>query len=103
MKEWAHGVRILSIIVKRHPQSAYASLEILIQVEWQYLQRTVPGVGTQMGPIEEGLRDTFLPVLFRGKEVNADFFIILAHSVRCGSLGIPDPYHQRRVCTTPPM
>ena len=53
---WAHIIRVLGQIYRRHPQSAYDGLGILLQLEWQYLQRTVPGFGTLMGPIEEDLR-----------------------------------------------
>ena len=63
-----------------------------LQLEWQYLQRTVPGVGTLMGPIEEALRDKFFPALFGGEEINANFRKILGHCVKHGSLGIPDPW-----------
>ena len=64
---------------------------MLLQSEWQYLQRTVPGVGTLMSPIEEALRDKFFPLLFGGEEITADFRKILGHSVKHGGLGIPDP------------
>ena len=50
---WAHGVKVLAKIARQHPQSSYAGLGMSLQSEWQYLQRIVPGVGTQMGPIEE--------------------------------------------------
>ena len=53
VEAWAHAVKVLAKIAQRHPQSAYAKLGMLLQLEWQYLQRTVPGVGTLMGPIEE--------------------------------------------------
>ena len=43
-----------------------------------------------MGAIEEALREKFLPALFRGEEINADFWKILGHNVKHGSLGIPD-------------
>ena len=55
------------------------------------LQRTVPGIGTLMGPIEEALREKSPPSLFRGEEITADFRKILGHSVKHGGLGIPDP------------
>ena len=57
VEAWAHGVSILAKISQRQPQSAYASLGMSLQSEWQYLQRTVPGVGTLMAPIEEALRE----------------------------------------------
>ena len=61
VEAWAHGVKVLAKIAQRHPQSAYAGLGMLLKLEWQYLQRTVPGVGTLMGPIEEALREKFPP------------------------------------------
>ena len=62
-----------------------------LQLKWQYLQRTVPGVGTLMGPIEEALREKFFPALFGGEEITTNFRKILGHSVKHGGLGIPDP------------
>ena len=62
-----------------------------MQLKWQYLQRTFPGVGTLMGTIEEAIREKFFPSLFGGGEINADFRKILGHSVKHGNLGIPDP------------
>ena len=67
VEAWAHGVKVLDKIAQRHPQSAYSGLGMLLQSEWQYLQRTVPGVGTLMGPIEEALREKFFPSLFGGR------------------------------------
>ena len=75
---------------RRHPQSAYAGLGMLLQSKWQYLQRTVPRVGNLMGPIEETLREKFSPSLFGGEEITADFRKILCHSVKHGGLDIPD-------------
>ena len=91
MEAWAHGVRVLGKIYRWQPQSAYTGLEMSLQSECQYLQRTVPGVGTLMGPIEEALREKFFPTLFGGEEINADFRKILGHSIKHGGLGIPDP------------
>ena len=88
---WAHGVRILGKISKRHPQSEFYGLGISLQFEWQYLQRTVPIVGIMMVPIEETLRETLVPTLFGGVEVDTDFRKTLGHSVNRGGLGITDP------------
>ena len=62
-----------------------------LQLEWQYMQMTVPGVSTMMGPIEEALRDKLFPALFGGEEITANFRQILGHSVKHGGLGIPYP------------
>ena len=87
----ARGVRILSKIAKRYPQSAYAGLGMSLQLEWKYLQRTVPGVGSLIDPIEYALIVAFLPELFGGEEVISDLIEILGHSVIHRGLGIPDP------------
>ena len=50
VEAWDHRVRVLAKIARRHPQSAYAGLGMLLQSEWQYLQRNVPGVGTLIAP-----------------------------------------------------
>ena len=66
VESWAHGVRDLGKIALRHPQSDYAGLVMSLQLEWQYLQRTIPGVDTLMGPIEEAIREKYFPSLFGG-------------------------------------
>ena len=91
MEAWVHGVRVLGEIYRQHPQSAYDVLGMSLQLEGQYLQRTVPGVGTLMGAIEEALREKFFPALFGGEDINTYFWQILGHSINHGGLGIPDP------------
>ena len=91
LEAWAHGVRVLGEIDQRHPKLAYAGLGMSLQLKWQYLQRTVPRVGTLMAPIEEALREKFFPALFGGEEINADFWKILRQSFKHGGLGITDP------------
>ena len=66
VEAWAHRVRALGKMSQGHPQLAYSVLGMSLQLEWQYLQMIVPGVGTLMGPIEDALRDTFFPALCRG-------------------------------------
>ena len=55
VEAWTDGVRTSGKIANRYPQSDYAILGMSLQLEWQYLQRNIPGVGTLMGPIEEVL------------------------------------------------
>ena len=55
----------------QNPQMDYAGLVILLQLEWKYLQMTVPDIDTLMEPIKRDLREAFLPAIFgRGYEVN---------------------------------
>ena len=90
MEAWAHRVRVLGKISQQHPQSTYAVLGMSLQLEWQYLQITVPEVGTLMSTIEEAIREKFFPALFGGEEINSKFRQILGHSVKHGGLVIPN-------------
>ena len=53
--------------------------------------KSVPGVSTMMGPIEEALIETLFPAIFRREEVDANFWKILVHSVNSGRIVIPYP------------
>ena len=88
MEAWAHRVRVLGKISRRHTQLAYTGLGMSLQLVWQYLQRTIPGVGTLMGPIKDTLREKFFSELFGGEEITADFRKILGHIVKHCGLGI---------------
>ena len=55
------------------------------------MQRTVPGVGTMMGPTENALIEAFLPALFGREEVSINLREILGHIMKYGGLGIPLP------------
>ena len=55
VEAWAHEVSILAKIAKRYPQLAYAGLGVSLQPEWQYLQRTIPRVGSLMGSIYDSI------------------------------------------------
>ena len=57
MEKWAEGVIDLEKFTKRHPQMAYAGLGMPLQLEWQYLQKTVPGVVSLMELIESDIRE----------------------------------------------
>ena len=48
---WAHRIRVLGKISRRHPQSYYSELGVLLQLECQYLQRIFPKASTLMSPI----------------------------------------------------
>ena len=45
VEAWTHRVRVLVKISRWHPQLAYAGLVMSLQLDCQYLQRTVPRVG----------------------------------------------------------
>ena len=61
----------LPLPLMTYQQAACAGLGMSLQLEGQYLQRTVPEAGNLVGAIETALRETFFPTLFVGEEVDA--------------------------------
>ena len=81
----------LAKFATQHPQMAYSGLGVLLQLELQYLQRTVPVVGSLIDLTESELREDFLTSLFGGEEVDDDLRKLLGNGVKQGGIGIPDP------------
>ena len=49
---WARRVRVLVKFSVQHPQKDYFELGMSLQLNWKYLERTVPRVGALMETIE---------------------------------------------------
>ena len=60
------GVCTLDKISKWYPQSEYSGLGMSLQLEWQYLQSTIPGVRNIIGSKEDSLRESLFLALFTG-------------------------------------
>jgi len=71
---------------------AFAGLTKSLQLEWQYIQRVVPAIGTTLAPIEEALANTFLPALLEEPPaLMARLRAISTLPVQYAGLGIPNP------------
>jgi len=83
-----------SEVAKRFPQTAYAGLTKLFQMEWQYLQQVTPP-GSALGafqPIEEAIRSHFIPALLGDSSESTDGERKpYSRPVKFGGLGIPNP------------
>ena len=102
VEAWAHGVKVVAKIPRRHSQSAYAGLGMLLQSEWQYLQRTVSRVGTLMGPIEEALREKIFPRYLGGRRSTLIFGKSWAMVLNTAAQVYLTHGSKRSVPTTPP-
>jgi hypothetical protein len=93
VESWVEGVRALSKVAAKYPQSAYAGFTMSLQAEWQYLCRCVPGVGAHLAPVEDAIQQQLIPALLGVKfeEVSSDFRRMLANSVKQGGLNLRDP------------
>ena len=48
---------------KKFPYTSYVAMKNSLQMEWQYVHRTVSDVGTFFNGVEEALASAFLPSL----------------------------------------
>jgi hypothetical protein len=90
--QWVDGVKALSMVARRYPQTAYAGLTKSLQAEWQYVQRVTPNIHLAFAPLELAIAQIFIPALLNCTiEEAAPLRPLIALPVRNGGLGILDP------------
>ena len=91
VKEWTAELEQLSIIARSHPQAAYCAYSHGLKGRWLHLARTVPNIGNLLQPLEDTLRQRFIPAL-TGRPAPSDTEReLLALPARVGGLGIANP------------
>ena len=84
-------VNVLAGVTHKHPQSAYAGLKKSLQQELDFVQRVTPGVGESFCPVEEALREIFVPSLFKGLREGLPERKNTRLPVKQAGLDLPDP------------
>jgi hypothetical protein len=97
--QWVRGVEPLAKVARRYLHTAYAGLAMLLQQEWQYLQRVVPAWGAAFEPVKEVICSVFLPALLQAAEAECQRKLTTV-SVRTAGLGLPDPTQSAPGCFT---
>jgi hypothetical protein len=87
---WSAHVEKLARVAASQPQAAFAALTKSLQSEWTYCQRVIPVCEDIFIPLENALRDVFLPAVI-GYEVTDQDRILFSLPGRSGGLGIRDP------------
>ena len=88
---WVEQIGRLSDIAKSQPQSAYAAFRHSLSGRWTYLSRVVPGISQLLSPVEQAIRQRFIPALTGQPipgEVERELFAL---PTRLGGLGITNP------------
>ena len=81
----------LSIIARSHPQAAYCAYSHGLKGKWLYLAQTVPNISNLLQPLENILREKFIPAL-TGRPAPSDTEReLLALPARNGGFGIINP------------
>lgn len=91
VKNWVSELTRLSDYAKTEPQAAYAAFTYGIKQKWNYLMRTVPGISCLLRPLEEAVRNTFIPAITNGRCPNDQERKLLELPPRMGGLGITNP------------
>ena len=86
----ATSVDLLSRIVNRFPQAAYAGFVSCLKYEWEYTTRVVPGIAPFQAPIADTVDRCFLPALFDvpPDSITGDFCICLSHSIKWAGIEV---------------
>ena len=91
IRGWIESVKLLAGVAHKHPQSAYAGLKKSLQKEWDFVQRVTLGVRDAFGPVEEALREIFVPALYEGLMEGVPEREINRLTVKQAGLALPDP------------
>ena len=93
LSDWIFGIRALSEVATKYPQTAYAGLQKSLQQEWTFLQRVLPEIGPHFEEVEKAIHQSFLPALF-GEKLSDNLSYVRPISslpVRYAGLAIPNP------------
>ena len=55
VKKWVRGVKLLAMVARKYPQSAFFGFTQSLQAKWQYLCRCVPGVEQHLERVKEAI------------------------------------------------
>ena len=85
------SVKLLAGVAHKHPQSDYARLKNSLQQEWAFVQRVTLRVGDAFGPVEEALKEIFVPALYEGLREGVPERGITCLPVKQAVLALPNP------------
>ena len=90
VSKWIDDLKELSKIAAEEPQVALSAYTKGICQRWSFIQRTIDGISPLFAPLEDCIRETFIPALIGRhiSEVERKFFSL---PVRLGGLGIANP------------
>ncbi|KAG0723439.1 hypothetical protein GWK47_042743 [Chionoecetes opilio] len=91
VSEWVHEVDVLSAMAKTEPHAAYAAYTHGLQHRWNFVMRTIPDISPLLRPLEESIKNTFIPALLRSPVLRNDARALLELPPRLGGMGITSP------------
>ncbi|KAG0723258.1 hypothetical protein GWK47_042997 [Chionoecetes opilio] len=78
-------------MAKTEPHAAYSAFTHGLQHRWSFVKCTIPGISPLLRPLENSIRNTFLPALLRSHTMGDDERALLTLPPRLGGMGITSP------------
>ena len=91
IKDWVQQLENLSEIAKIEPQSAYSAFISGFQGKLTFYMRTIKGIEQFLQPIEDTIRNKFIPAISEGRHCSDDERELLSLPTRYGGMGIKNP------------
>ena len=92
--EWVGEVTQLAEIARSEPHCAYTAFRHSLVGKWQYLSRTIAGIESLLQPLEDAIRQCFIPALTNRPAPGDLERELLALPTRLGGLGLVNPVAQ---------
>ena len=89
--KWTKEVRRLSEFAKTEPHAAYTAFTFGIKHRWTYIARTIPNIAEAFQPLENAIRNHFIPAISKRHQCSDHERDLLALPPRLGGLGIINP------------
>ena len=90
VKTWVIDIEELAQIAMTEPHAAYTNFTFSTKLKWNYAMRTLKGIEKYLQPLENAIRNKFIPALL-GCNVNDDLRTLLSLPPRLGGMGIINP------------
>ena len=97
VKDWNSQLHMLSTVAESKPQAAYSAFVSGFKNKLSYFMRTIPDISNLLIPIEDTIRNRFIPAITGGRIFNKEERKLLSLPTRYGGLAISIFHEQAEV------
>ena len=90
------SVAIMDGVAGNHPHTAYMDLQKSLHQEWDFVQHVTLEIEMAFQPIEDALRNAFLPDLFKGSTSQIPRRAVTGMPCKKAGIPLPDPTQTAR-------
>ena len=88
MASWVAEIAKLCKIAESQPYAAFAAFTHGVSSKWSYMSQVVPDIGHLLQPVEDVVRNVFLPILTGRQGLTDDERELISLPARLGGLGV---------------